>query len=479
MVRVGFWLFITAVALWNGSCATPRIAANPGQIHLAAQSGDRKGIESALRAGTDVNQSDGHGMTPLSYAVATQNMPVVAYLLERGADPNHAADDGRTPLLIAARNSTPQVVELLIGKGARIDRPGDDGSTALAIAVEKGDRETVDLLLKRGADPNVSVANCDTALIQSILQNDQVFFDRLMAAGADPNRRGRAGNTPLIVSTFSNRPEVVEKLLAAGAHVDDVNDAGNGALHFATGVRGIDPVVAFLLAERGADVNKAGQDGLTPMKAAGLTGKGDLIIYLYEKGAKSDFEHVSDAGLEAAGNVHHVLGDYFLSLGRTEQSRDSYAESRELYTKLADKYNGDVTKLQWKTIAGYAVMGLATAAQSYGASLQAQQQSRLMGQAAAMQHATQTRTGFQGYYSYMAKYNAVPLPTYKGFNTAMPVEAMAPLEEQMKLAKAKARQFEERAALIGKILGCFEANPGGGAGLDTCVNAFAKAFEAR
>jgi ankyrin repeat protein len=479
MRRAGFWLSIIAVSVWNSSCATPRIAANSGQIHLAAQSGDRAGIESALRTGMGIDLRDGHGMTPLLYAAATPNAPIVAYLLEKGADPNRAADDGRTPLLIAARKSTPQVVELLIDRGARVDRPGDDGLTALAIAAEKGDRESFELLLKRGADPNVSVANCDTALIKSILQKDPVFFELLMSAGADPNRKGRAGNTPLIISTFSNKPELVEKLLAAGARAEDVNDAGNGALHFATGVRGIDPVIAFLLVEKGADVNQVAQDGLTPLKAAGLTEKGDLIVYLYEKGARSDFDLGSDTGLEAAANVHHVLGDSLLSRGRMDQARDAYAKSAELYAKLAEKYNGDVTKLQWKMIAGYAALGLASAALSYGASFQARQQSRLMTQAAGMQYATQTRTGFQGYSSFMARYPATPLPTYHGFNTAVPDTMTASLEEQKALAKAKAKQFEERTLLIGKILACFDANPGGGASLDACVGASAKTLETR
>jgi ankyrin repeat protein len=481
MGHIRIWIAVFAVSMAGGCGYTPHMAANPGKAHLAARSGDRSTMESALQSGIDVNQADGHGMTPLSYAAGTSNVATVEYLLGKGANPNHATDNNQTPLMIAARRSTPPVVELLIGKGAQIDRFGDDGLTALAIATQRGDPQIFDLLLKRGAKPNVSLANCDTALILSILQKDPIFFERLMAAGADPNGRGRAGNTPLIIATFSDKPGIVEKLLEAGARIDDANDAGNGALHFATGVRGINPFIAYLLVEKGGDVNKAAKDGLTPMKAACLTEQAALVPYLYEKGANPDFEHASDSGMEAGGAVHQILGDYFLGRGLLDKSRASYVESRDFYKMAADKYNGDVTRLQWKTVGAYAALALAGAAQSYAGSMQADMQARQMAQYSGMAYATRSGTGFQGYSAYMANYNATNVSTFKSVGTASPAVPydQMPLSQQKSQAKEKAGQFEARTALIGKILECFDRNPGGGNGLRACVDTASKGFEAR
>ncbi len=472
-----FRISVVLFFLSFGCGHNPHMAANPGKAHQAARSGDLPALESALQSGTGVNQEDDHGMTPLSYAAGASNVAVVEYLLAKGANPNHASHNNQTPLLIASRKSVPQVVELLIARGAEIDRYGDDGLTALAVAAQRGDQGVFEALLKRGAKPNVSLANCDTALILAILQKDPVFFDRLLAAGASPDIKGRAGNTPLIVATFSDKPEMVEKLLEAGARVDEVNDAGNGALHFATGVRGINPVIAFLLAEKGADVNKEAKDGLTPMKGACLTEQTALVPYLYEKGANPDFERTSDSGMDASGIVHHVLGDYFLGRNQADKARASYAKSRDCYKAAAEKYNGDVNRLQWKTVGAYAAMALAGAAQSYGQTYQANMQSRQMAQIAGMKYATQTGTGFQGYSSYMARYNASNVSTFHMAGPAMPVVPYdkMPLAEQKSLAKAKAGYFEARYALVGKILECIDANPGGGAGLRSCVESAGEA----
>jgi ankyrin repeat protein len=474
MFRFGFSLVSVVIVLLCASCmsTTPPQSANPDALHLAAKFGDYTTIEAALRSGGDINQIDGHGKTPLMYAAADSNVSVVEYLLNKGANPNRIADDGDTPFLVAARKGNSAVVELLIRRGARINEFGEDGLTALAIATAREDKQLFDLLLRLGADPNVSRANYDTALINSIKCRDTYFCNRLIEAGAKSNLKGRGGNTPLIFAVFHNRYELVDRLLSAGARATEVNDSGYNALLFASAVEGIDPAIAKLLIEIGADVNHVSPDGLSPLKVACQAGNADVVLYLYEKGAKPNFDDSSDEGVELNGKMHHILGDYFLAQDDLDRASNSYGKALDYYRKTSDKYNGDVTKLVWTQVGVFVLQALVASAQSYALSYQANIQSRQMGQMAGLRYANKTHTGIQGYYSYMSKYKQTYVPTYNGVNmgTLRPPSGDAPLDVQKAYAKMKAKQFEDRSTLINKVLECFDKNPSGGIALHTCVN---------
>lgn len=58
-------------------------------------------VKTLIEAGTDVNQQDKHEWTPLSWAAAKGNVPILTLLLENGADPFKTGRDLRTPAMIA------------------------------------------------------------------------------------------------------------------------------------------------------------------------------------------------------------------------------------------------------------------------------------------------------------------------------------------------------------------------------------------
>jgi hypothetical protein len=113
-----------------------------------------------------------------------------------------------------------------------------------------------------------------------------------------------------------------------------------------------------------------------------------------------------------------------------------------------------------------AMADMATAAQ---ANAQANAQSRQFAQISAMRHATDTRTGFAGYSSYLAKYHRPFVPTYPVGAFARPPPTSAPLDSKKAFAQEKARRFAERSDLVGKILECYDRHPGAGAELQGCV----------
>ena len=477
MSQKGLLSALLVVAVAVASCATPRTAANPGDLHRAVQSPDMAAIDAALKAQANIDVTDGHGRTALLYAAALPNVGVVEHLLERGADPNFVGGDGDTPLLVACRKANNPVAAALMRKSARVDTSGDDGLTCLAIAATMDNRELFDRLLAHGASVEAPRAYCDSALIRSIPRQDPYFFDRLMAAGADPNRKGRAGNTPLIIATIANRSEHVARLLSAGARVNEANDAGLTALLFGSGIENLDPEIAQRLVEAGSDVNQAARNGLTPLKAACQASRPGLVVYLFEKGATTAFDDSSSENVEIKGKVFHILGDHFLGLDIPEKARASYGTARDYYRKTAERYNGDVSRLEWTQIRETIGQSL----QQAGAdmmiasvqSLNASRQSRQFAEIAAMQHATRTRTGFHGYLSFMSNYNRSYVPTYQGVtaDSLRPPTSNAPLNAKTAFAKEKAREFGSRSDFVGKILECFDKHTLGGADLHGCVAA--------
>ncbi len=482
MYRADTWLLVIILIVFCVSCVTPKMAADSGKIHLAAQSGDRAGIDAALQSGSPVDQIDNYGKTPLIYATERGNAAIVEYLLNKGANPNHTADDGSTPLIIAVRKGNSLIAELLIQRGALVNGFGDDGFTALTVTAEKGNKKVFDLLLKHGAKPDVSIANRDTALMKSIPRKDSYYFDRLLESGADPNKKGRGGNTPLIIAACSNKPEIAEKLLKAGARVNELNESGNSALLFAAGLAGIKPDIAKLLVERGADINQSSKDGLTPVKSACFAGNAGMVVYLFEKGARMNIDDVSDEGRELNGTLNHILGDYYLAKDDLKKSRISFEKAQGYYKKIIDQYQGDVTKMAWKQAGGYTLAAawlpmLMVLNPGAAGALVANIST---GTTTNRQITAQMDDSIRAYYAHKQKYHHPYVPTYEGVNMSYvpPPLNDAPIAQKKTFAERKAQHVEKRSQIITDVLGCFDKNPGGGSGLQTCVNTVAKAAAA-
>ena len=156
-------------------------------LHLAAIYNNRPSVAAALlNAGTDVNDQNKWGRTPLSFAAGNENPAVVKRLLQADADVNAGSKSGSTPLFFAAWNENPAVVRLLLKAGADVNARNNDRKTALHYAASLlGEPEAAELLLQ---------------------------------AGADVNARDRNGQMPLDSATKNNaNPEVAQVLRSAGA----------------------------------------------------------------------------------------------------------------------------------------------------------------------------------------------------------------------------------------------------------------------
>ena len=113
----------------------------------------------------------------------------------------------------------------------------------------------------------------------------------LHRSGSSVEPRGREGRTPLHTATFYGNLEMIQVLLDYGVNVNAKTDFGSNALEFASwGDRIVNPRVARLLLDHGADPNERGLYGLTPLLRASKVGDIEMARLLVEHGASVELQ---------------------------------------------------------------------------------------------------------------------------------------------------------------------------------------------
>jgi ankyrin repeat protein len=340
---------------WNDlTTRVDHLASNPATAtaepfmaaFAALRSGDVGDFEALLRNNPRLAGERGtNGNTLLNLAVSFAGKPdwkggvsAIEALLAAGSDVNDANDRGWTPLHAAAYANQPEIAALLIEKGAALDAEAHGaGGTPLIAALFWGHREVADLLGRHSAAPgNLRAAAglgvpelvdacfnpdgtltsearaargfyrphsgfpdwqpstdpqevLDEALVWACKSGRLVVLERLVRAGARLNADPYRG-TPLIWAAVCNRTETLAWLLDHGANINQkatfgglTHGQGITALHMAA-QNGHMPVVKLLIA-RGADPSI--KDDLYQSTAEGgatYFGQNEVRDYLHSLG---------------------------------------------------------------------------------------------------------------------------------------------------------------------------------------------------
>lgn len=171
----------------DGGALTPLV--------YAVRSNDLDSVKALLAAGADINQTTGYGWSPLLVATQNRYYQLGAYLLDHGANVNLANKGAWTPLYLATDNRNIEsgdypvrkgdmdhldFIKLLLAKGANVNARlkdstetrtvftnqwlDENGATAFLRASQSGDIVLMKLLLEHGADPKIDTTLHVTAL---------------------------------------------------------------------------------------------------------------------------------------------------------------------------------------------------------------------------------------------------------------------------------------------------------------------------
>ena len=148
-------------------------------LHLCARDNCVNSCHMLIAIGTDVNEKDYTGTTPIFNAI--ENPEIMRILIDAGADINVANYDGITPFMLAVTTNNIGACHYLINNGANINITYLGGITPLIYAVCKGYIEIVKLLIEHGADVNGVTENNMRPLNYA---EDEAIKELLIKAGA-------------------------------------------------------------------------------------------------------------------------------------------------------------------------------------------------------------------------------------------------------------------------------------------------------
>jgi ankyrin repeat protein len=312
----------------------------------ALQSGDAPGFEALLRANPDLCRECGtNGNTLLNLAVSFAGKadwkggvaPIKA-LLAAGSDVNDGNDRGWTPLHAAAYANQSGIASLLIEAGAALDAEAHGaGGTPLIAALFWGHREVADLLGQYSANPNNLRAAAGLGipeLVDACFEADGTLTPEACAArgfyrphsgfpdwhpSADPQE---VLDEALVWACKCGRVAVLDRLLRAGARLNADPYRGT-ALTWAS-VCNRTETVAWLL-DHGAEINRRATfgglthgQGVTALHMAAQSGHMPVVQLLVARGADRSIQDDLYHATAESGAAHfgqQEVRDYLQSLG--------------------------------------------------------------------------------------------------------------------------------------------------------------------
>lgn len=146
-------------------------------------------------------------------------------------------------------------------------------------------------------------AESDTNLITASKKGDLDGVLQALAGGARPDATDMFGKTALLLAANHGHIEIVRHLISEGADVNAADQYGNTPLVVALS---LEPDIHYVLLEAGAQVNVRGANNNTPIAAAALMGRADLVKRYLELGAEVEPADSigSSALMNACANGH-------------------------------------------------------------------------------------------------------------------------------------------------------------------------------
>jgi len=323
----------------------------------AAEQADLSAVKSLLQK-SDVNSTQGDGMTALHWAAYREDLEIASALVQAGANVNVANRlNAVTPLLIASNTGNAAILDLLLKAGADANLANSHGTTPLMLAAASGKAEAVKTLLDHGANVNArELSRRQTALMFAAALNRDAVVRLLASRGAELNLTSKivAINAD-IVDEDGNSIPAPSRTGATRKRANGVGKvAGMGgltALHYASREGLMAGVVA--LVESGADVNKTSPvDKSTSLLIAISNGHYDVAKYLVEHGADPNIETIDGlaplyAAIESRWAPVAWTPTAATSAAGITAQQTSYLDLAKLLLEYGANPNAKINKTLW------------------------------------------------------------------------------------------------------------------------------------
>ncbi|MGI9515864.1 MAG: ankyrin repeat domain-containing protein [Pirellulaceae bacterium] len=244
-------------------------------------------VQPSLRDAEDPAE-DFQRITPLHHAIAGGRYQAAEWLVHCGA---HVQPHSRWLLTHAALQNRVDLVELLLDNGADVHRSGVLGP------LDCDDRPVADLLIARGFDINAD-SEFGAMLVRAcrgdVSHHETTRVKTLLDYGADVNK-DHYGLSALHYATRAGRLPLIQLLLDRGADVHRRDNDGLTPLAHLTKTRAkAEPIpVMELLTQHGADVNSQNYRGETILFFFARRENREVVRWLLDHGASADLKNNS------------------------------------------------------------------------------------------------------------------------------------------------------------------------------------------
>ena len=220
-----------------------------------------------------MNAPEPDGTTALHWAVQQNDVELVTRLIRAGAKVNVKNDFGSTPMAEAAVVANAALLGALLEAGADVESPNADGQTALMVVARTSQVDAARLLIQRGANVNaVEKWRGQTALMWAVAQHQPEMVRELLARGAQVNARSTVNNWQRQVTA---EPRAIYR--PVGGLTPLLYAAREGCVE-----------CARALVEKGAEINLADPEALSPLLTAIINMQFDAAAYLIRRRRESE-----------------------------------------------------------------------------------------------------------------------------------------------------------------------------------------------